>query len=84
MRRLTAAAGSTLFFAVAPGVVAGAVPWWLTRWQVRGPLAHWAPLVHICPGGSFTMHIAPPLQKAPCAQSVSFAHELPHAAITHA
>ena len=44
MRRLTAAAGSTLFFAVAPGVVAGAVPWWLTRWQVRGPLAHWAPV----------------------------------------
>ncbi len=44
MRRLTAAAGSTLFFAIAPGVVAGAVPWWLTRWQVRGPLAHWAPV----------------------------------------
>jgi len=44
MSRLTAAVGSVLFFAVAPGVVAGLVPWWLTRWQVRGPLAHWAPL----------------------------------------
>lgn len=44
MRRLTAAAGSTLFFAIAPGVVAGLVPWWLTQWQVRGPLAHWAPV----------------------------------------
>ena len=44
MRRTAAAAGSTLFFAVAPGVVAGLVPWWLTHWQVRGPLAHWAPL----------------------------------------
>jgi protein-S-isoprenylcysteine O-methyltransferase Ste14 len=44
MRRPAAAAGSTLFFAIAPGVVAGAVPWWLTRWQVRGPLAHWAPV----------------------------------------
>jgi protein-S-isoprenylcysteine O-methyltransferase Ste14 len=42
MRRLTAAAGSTVFFAVAPGVVAGLVPWWLTRWQLRGPLPHWA------------------------------------------
>ena len=42
MRRLTAAAGSTLFFAIAPGVVAGLIPWWLTRWQVHGPLAHWA------------------------------------------
>ena len=44
MRRTAAAAGSTLFFAIAPGVVAGLVPWWLTGWQVRGPLAHWAPL----------------------------------------
>lgn len=44
MRRPTAAAGSALFFAAAPGFVAGLVPWWLTRWQVRGPLAHWAPV----------------------------------------
>ena len=44
MRRTAAAAGSTIFFAVAPGVVAGLVPWWLTGWQVRGSLAHWAPL----------------------------------------
>jgi len=44
MRRPTAAVGSALFFAMAPGVVAGLVPWWLTGWRVRGPLAHWAPL----------------------------------------
>ena len=44
MRRPTAAAGSALFFAIAPGVVAGLVPWWLTGWRVRGPLAHWAPM----------------------------------------
>jgi len=44
MRTSTATAGSALFFAVAPGVVAGLAPWWLTRWQVRGPLAHWAPV----------------------------------------
>ena len=44
MRRTTAAAGSALFFAIAPGVVAGLVPWWLTGWRVRGPLAHWAPV----------------------------------------
>jgi len=42
MRRPMAAVGSALFFAVAPGVVAGVVPWWLTGWHVRGPLAHWA------------------------------------------
>ena len=44
MRRFSAASGSALFFAVAPGVVAGLVPWWLTRWQVRGAMAHWAPV----------------------------------------
>jgi protein-S-isoprenylcysteine O-methyltransferase Ste14 len=36
-RRVWAAAGSSLFFAVAPGVVAGFVPWSITRWQVRDP-----------------------------------------------
>jgi protein-S-isoprenylcysteine O-methyltransferase Ste14 len=42
VRRSTAAGGSSLFFALAPGVVAGLVPWWLTRWQtgrVPGGLA---------------------------------------------
>lgn len=33
MRTSTAAAGSSLFFALAPGVVAGVVPWWLTGWE---------------------------------------------------
>jgi protein-S-isoprenylcysteine O-methyltransferase Ste14 len=31
-----AAAGSVLFLAVAPGVVAGLVPWWLTGWDADG------------------------------------------------
>jgi protein-S-isoprenylcysteine O-methyltransferase Ste14 len=44
MRTPTAAAGSALFFAIAPGVVAGLIPWWLTGWQVRGSLARWAPV----------------------------------------
>src|SRR5918999_30638 len=44
MRRTMAAVGSSLFFALAPGFVAGVVPWWLTRWQVRDPLPYWAPL----------------------------------------
>ena len=43
MRRPAAAAGSALFFAAAPGVVAGLVPWWLTGWQIRGALGSWAP-----------------------------------------
>jgi protein-S-isoprenylcysteine O-methyltransferase Ste14 len=44
VRRPAAAAGSALFFAAAPGVVAGLVPWWLTGWRVRGALASWAPV----------------------------------------
>ena len=44
MRRSTAAAGSALFFLLAPGVVVGLIPWALTRWQVREPLPYyWAP-----------------------------------------
>src|ERR671920_49229 len=44
MRRSTAAVGSALFFLLAPGVVAGLVPWALTGgWQVREPLPYWAP-----------------------------------------
>jgi hypothetical protein len=34
MRTTTAAAGSAVFLVIAPGVVAGLVPWWLTRWQM--------------------------------------------------
>ncbi len=32
MRKGVAAVGSAVFFALAPGMVAGLIPWWLTRW----------------------------------------------------
>jgi protein-S-isoprenylcysteine O-methyltransferase Ste14 len=35
MRRTAAALGSSVFFALAPGTVAGLVPWWLTGWHLR-------------------------------------------------
>jgi protein-S-isoprenylcysteine O-methyltransferase Ste14 len=35
MRKGTAAIGSAVFFAAAPGVVVGLVPWWLTGWNLR-------------------------------------------------
>jgi protein-S-isoprenylcysteine O-methyltransferase Ste14 len=35
VRKVTAAAATSLFFALAPGVVAGVIPWMLTGWQVR-------------------------------------------------
>jgi protein-S-isoprenylcysteine O-methyltransferase Ste14 len=33
MSRLAAAAGSLAWFVLAPGLVAGLVPWWLTGWE---------------------------------------------------
>jgi protein-S-isoprenylcysteine O-methyltransferase Ste14 len=39
-----AAVGSLAFLVVAPGVVAGLVPWLLTGWEARGPLPYWIPL----------------------------------------
>jgi len=42
MRRATAAAGSAVFFVVAPAFLAGLVPWWLTGWTVGQPLGGWA------------------------------------------
>jgi protein-S-isoprenylcysteine O-methyltransferase Ste14 len=44
MQRSLAATGTTVFFALAPGTVAGLVPWWLTGWRMGRPLADWAPL----------------------------------------
>lgn len=44
VRRARAVAGSLAFLVLAPGVVAGLVPWWLTGWQVREPLPYWLPL----------------------------------------
>ncbi|MFL5965917.1 MAG: methyltransferase family protein [Gaiellaceae bacterium] len=39
MSRARAAAGTLVFLAVAPGVVAGLVPWLLTHWESTGPAA---------------------------------------------
>jgi len=41
MTRARAAAGSLVFLFVAPGVVAGLVPWLLTGWEVNDELAWW-------------------------------------------
>jgi protein-S-isoprenylcysteine O-methyltransferase Ste14 len=43
MRKARAAAGSVVFLLVAPGVVAGLVPWLLTAWDVREPFSYWLP-----------------------------------------
>lgn len=38
MRRFLAAFGSLVFFLIAPGTVAGLVPWWITRWRLNAAL----------------------------------------------
>ena len=40
MRKVSAILGSTVFLAIAPGLVAGLVPWWISRWEFRH--AAWA------------------------------------------
>jgi protein-S-isoprenylcysteine O-methyltransferase Ste14 len=45
MTRVRAAIGSIVFLVVAPGVVAGLIPYWLTQWQSSDP-----PLVLVIAG----------------------------------
>jgi protein-S-isoprenylcysteine O-methyltransferase Ste14 len=42
VRRTLAALGSLVFLCLAPGTVAGWLPWYFTRWQMRGSSA-WLP-----------------------------------------
>jgi protein-S-isoprenylcysteine O-methyltransferase Ste14 len=44
IRRVFALLGTALFLVLAPGCVAGLVPWWISRWQFRTPFAGYAPL----------------------------------------
>jgi len=59
--RLNAAAGSSLFFALAPGIVAGVVPWLITHWEMQEPFDPWAPMraagaVLVVAGAAFLVH----------------------------
>lgn len=38
MRRAFAILGSAIFLVIAPGSLAGYVPWWISRWHVGAPL----------------------------------------------
>jgi protein-S-isoprenylcysteine O-methyltransferase Ste14 len=38
VQKPTAILGSFVFLLLAPGVVMGLVPWWISRWQMRPPL----------------------------------------------
>jgi protein-S-isoprenylcysteine O-methyltransferase Ste14 len=38
VKRISAIAGTGVFLLLAPGTVAGLVPWWITRWRMQPPL----------------------------------------------
>jgi protein-S-isoprenylcysteine O-methyltransferase Ste14 len=42
MRKPMAAAGTAVFFVLAPGVVAGLIPWWITGWRAGHLQPSWA------------------------------------------
>jgi len=37
LRKVLAIVGSAVFLVLAPGFVAGLMPWWISHWQVRAP-----------------------------------------------
>jgi protein-S-isoprenylcysteine O-methyltransferase Ste14 len=43
IRRVSAIVGTVFFLLIAPGTVAGLVPWWISGWRVRPPLLHFYP-----------------------------------------
>ncbi len=43
IRRVFAILGTTVFLLLAPGVVVGLVPWWISRWHVHAPFLGFAP-----------------------------------------
>jgi protein-S-isoprenylcysteine O-methyltransferase Ste14 len=58
MRLARAAAGTAVFLVLAPGVVAGLIPWWLTHWQAHGMglLGRAAGIVLIAGGAAAVLH----------------------------
>jgi protein-S-isoprenylcysteine O-methyltransferase Ste14 len=58
VRRARAALGSLLFLLVAPGVLAGVIPWWLTGWgaQPADPAIRGIGIALIAAGLAFLLH----------------------------
>jgi protein-S-isoprenylcysteine O-methyltransferase Ste14 len=44
MKRVRATLGTLLFFAAAPAVVAGVVPWWISGWRLDEPFPYYLPV----------------------------------------
>jgi protein-S-isoprenylcysteine O-methyltransferase Ste14 len=58
MQRSAAAVGSAVFFVAAPCVVAGLVPWLITRWQMRAPMSPFAAIAAAVGGVLLVLAIA--------------------------
>ena len=43
-RKMWAVLGSALFLIIAPGIVAGFIPWWISKWNIQAPFLGFAPL----------------------------------------
>jgi len=43
-KRTRAILGSALFLVVAPGILAGFVPWWITHWALETPFTGYGPI----------------------------------------
>jgi protein-S-isoprenylcysteine O-methyltransferase Ste14 len=56
MTRLLALAGSAVFLVIAPGFVAGLMPWWISHWQFQTPSSG-APLLRIAGSMLITLGI---------------------------
>jgi protein-S-isoprenylcysteine O-methyltransferase Ste14 len=58
VRKAKAALGSLAFLLVAPGVVAGLIPWWLTGWELEptSPVIRAAGVGLIALGAAFLLH----------------------------
>lgn len=57
MRRLPAVIGSAVFLIIAPGFVAGWMPWWISGWRMGPPLAgvqlfRWLGAILMAPGAA--------------------------------
>ena len=44
MRKLASVVGSAIFLVIAPGFVAGLVPWWISRWRLDTPFLGFPPV----------------------------------------
>ena len=44
MNRVGAALGSLVWLIIAPGVVSGLIPWWITGWEVHSDSVLWLPI----------------------------------------